>query len=68
MQNKRAVEIVALASEIMQLPNREGFVKRATSPEWRFARFAFIDYPTQMAGFELDDAARSKRRSGNDTG
>lgn len=39
MQTKRSVEDVALASEIMQLPNLEGFVKRATRPEWVRVRF-----------------------------
>jgi hypothetical protein len=34
MQTKREVEDAALASEIMQLPNFEGFVKRATSADW----------------------------------
>jgi hypothetical protein len=34
MQTRRAVEDVALASEIMQLRNREGFLKRATSHKW----------------------------------
>lgn len=34
MQTKRAVEDVALASEITQLQNLEGFVKRATRPVW----------------------------------
>lgn len=39
MQSKRSVEDVALASEIMQLPNLEGFVKRATRSEWVRVRF-----------------------------
>ena len=34
MQSKRSLEDVALASEITQLPNREGFVKTATAPDW----------------------------------
>lgn len=39
MQTKRSVEDVALASEIMQLPNLEGFVKRATRSDWVRVRF-----------------------------
>jgi type IV secretory pathway TraG/TraD family ATPase VirD4 len=41
MQTKRSVEDVALASEIMQLENLEGFVKRATRPEWVRVRFSY---------------------------
>ncbi len=52
MQSKRAVEDVAFASEIMQLPNRDGFVKRATTPEWRRVRFPFVEYPVRLQGFE----------------
>ena len=55
-QSKRVVEDVALASEIMQLPNREGFVKRATAPDWRYVRFPFISYRPNVRGFELNDA------------
>lgn len=39
MQTKRSVEDVALASEIMQLQNLEGFVKRATRSDWVRVRF-----------------------------
>src|SRR3546814_19769340 len=35
MQTRRAVEDVVLPSEIMQLPDREGLVKRAGPPPWR---------------------------------
>lgn len=52
MQNKRMIEDVALASEIMQLPNREGFVKRATNSNWRRVRFSYINYPQRVATFE----------------
>ena len=52
MQSKRAVEDVALPSEIMQLVNREGFVKRATAPEWQRVRFPFVNYPVRVTGFE----------------
>jgi type IV secretory pathway TraG/TraD family ATPase VirD4 len=41
MQTRRSVEDVALASEIMQLGNLEGFVKRATRPGWVRARFRY---------------------------
>jgi len=51
MQSKRAVEDVMLASEIMQLPNREGFVKRATAAEWRRVSFAFVKYSQRFPPF-----------------
>ncbi len=60
-QTKRAVEEVALASEIMQLANREGFVKRASAPEWRRVRFAYIQYPLRTAAFEPSSALRVER-------
>lgn len=41
MQTKRSVEDVALASEVMQLYKMEGFVKRATKPEWVRVRFPY---------------------------
>lgn len=47
-QSKRSVEVVALASEIMQLPNREGYLKRATAPDWRWVRFPFVHYPNRI--------------------
>ena len=52
MQSKRSVEDVALASEIMQLANREGFVKRATAPDWWRVRFPYVGYPERIAAFE----------------
>jgi len=52
MQSRRSVEEVALASEIMQLPNREGFVKRATSPRWFRVRFPYTVHPTRIASNE----------------
>ncbi|MDB5737346.1 MAG: type secretion system protein VirD4 [Sphingomonas bacterium] len=55
MQSKRTVEEVTLASEIMQLPNREGLLKRATAPGWRRVRFAFIGYPERTVAFEYVD-------------
>lgn len=58
MQSKRAVEDVTLASEIMQLPNRAGFVKRATAPEWRQVRFPFVEYPLRVKRFEAEDVTR----------
>lgn len=64
MQSKRALEDVALASEIMQLPNRQGFVKRATASEWRRVHFPFADYPIRVAGFEPNEASAIRRRSG----
>lgn len=52
MQSKRTTEEVTLASEIMQLPNREGFVKRATMPKWNRIRFAYVTYVQQVPPFE----------------
>ncbi len=40
MQTKRSVEDVALASEITQLKNMEGFVKRATCGGWVRVRYS----------------------------
>jgi len=44
MQTRRTVEDVVLPSEIMQLPDREGFVKRAGSPDWMRVRFPYEDF------------------------
>jgi len=44
MQTRRAVEDVVLPSEIMQLPDREGFVKRAGSPGWMRVKFPYEDF------------------------
>ena len=44
LQTKRTVEDAALASEIMQLGNREGFCKRATGPHWTKVRFPYVDH------------------------
>lgn len=44
MQTRRAVEDVALASEITQLRNCEGFVKRGTRARWYRARFHHVTY------------------------
>ena len=53
MQTKRSIEDAALASEIMQLGNREGYLKRATSPRWSRVAFPYVDYPDRAAAFEL---------------
>jgi len=45
MQTRRSVEDVALASEIAQLGNREGYVKLATDPRWVRVRFPYTAYP-----------------------
>lgn len=58
MQSKRVVEDVALASEIMQLSNREGFVKRATAPEWWRVRFPYVAYRERAATFEPSSTSR----------
>ena len=52
MQNKRVVEDVALASEIMQLRNLEGFVKLATTPHWRRVRIPHVEYPQRIERFK----------------
>ena len=52
MQSKRTVEEVTLASEIMQLPNRSGFAKRATTPGWQRVRFPFVVYAERIQPFE----------------
>lgn len=44
MQTRRAIEDVALASEITQLRNCEGFVKRGTRPRWHRVRFHHVSY------------------------
>jgi len=41
-QTRRNIEDVALASEIMQLSNLEGFFKRATGTEWMRVRFPYL--------------------------
>ena len=48
MQTRRTVEDVALASEITQLGNREGFVKRASDPRWVRVRFRYTVYPKRV--------------------
>lgn len=52
MQTKRTVEDAALASEIMQLANREGYVKRATSRHWVRVRFPYAEYHERVRPFE----------------
>jgi hypothetical protein len=51
MQTKRSVEDVALASEIMQLANREGYLKRASDPRWSKVSFPYVDYPELAPSF-----------------
>ena len=51
-QSRRTVEEVALASEIMQLSNREGFVKRATAAEWRRVRFGYVAHHKRIVALE----------------
>ncbi|KRB81078.1 type IV secretion system protein VirD4 [Sphingomonas sp. Root710] len=55
MQTKRTVEDVTLASEIMQLPNREGFMKRATEGQWRKVKIPYTSYSERVTPFELLD-------------
>jgi hypothetical protein len=49
MQTRRSVEEVTLASEIMQLPNRQGFVKLATQSHWVRVQFPFVSYKQRAA-------------------
>ena len=50
-QTKRSVEDVALASEIMQLGNREGYCKRATRPGWSRVSFPYVSYRDRTVPF-----------------
>lgn len=50
-KSKRSVEDAALASEIMQLGNRQGYCKRATNPRWARVRFSFDAYPERVPAF-----------------
>lgn len=52
MQTRRMIEDVALASEIMQLPNREGFLKRATGLDWRRVSFPYSAYTKRVSAFD----------------
>ncbi len=54
MQTKRSIEDAALASEIMQLGNREGFCKRPTSPHWARVRFPYVLYPARIASLNSE--------------
>ena len=58
MQSKRTLEDVTLASEITQLANREGFVKRATAPDWWRVRFPYIAYTERVPAFQASGALR----------
>lgn len=58
MQTKRVVEDVVLASEIMQLAEREGYCKCATRPGWSKVRFPFVCYPVRVPAF-IDGSSRS---------
>lgn len=51
-QTKRSIEDAALASEITQLGNLEGFCKRATNPRWSKVRFSHAKYPERSAAAE----------------
>jgi type IV secretory pathway TraG/TraD family ATPase VirD4 len=52
MQSRRSIEEAMLASEIMQLPNRVGFVKRATAAKWRRVDFPYVTYIVRASAFE----------------
>lgn len=53
MQTKRSIEDAALASEITQLANREGYCKRATKPDWVKVAFPYRSYPVRISPLEL---------------
>jgi type IV secretory pathway TraG/TraD family ATPase VirD4 len=61
MQTHRTVEDAALASEIMQLRNREGFVKRAADAQWMRVRIPYVQRPAQTSSFE--PLVHDRRRS-----
>lgn len=48
-QTRRSIEDAALASEITQLGNLEGYCKRATTPGWSKVRFSHFEYPARVA-------------------
>jgi hypothetical protein len=52
MQTRRTVEDVALATEIMQLGNREGYLKLASRPSWMSVRFPYVAYSPQVPGIQ----------------
>lgn len=55
MQTRRVVEDVALASEIMQLPNLEGFVKRASASAWQRVRLSHAEYLQRVVPLDLSE-------------
>ena len=55
MQTRRTVEDVALASEITQLPNRAGLLKRATGSDWRRVSFPYVAYVERVPPFDPSD-------------
>lgn len=60
MQSKRAVEDVLLASEVTQLANREGLLKRATSPQWRRVRFPFEAFSVRVPALDPNRPVQAK--------
>jgi hypothetical protein len=40
-----------LTSEIMQLPNRQGYVKRATASNWQRTTFGYVEYAPRVERF-----------------
>jgi Type IV secretion-system coupling protein DNA-binding domain len=45
MHLRRRTEKAVLPSQVMQLPDRTGFLKVADRPEWRSVKFAYLDFP-----------------------
>jgi len=62
MQTRRAVEDVALASEITQLRNCEGFVKRGTRARWHRVRFHHVSYEKHAEPLSITVPLRQPRQ------
>lgn len=60
-QSKRLIEEAILSSEITQLPNRHGFVKRATSAKWQRVKFEYSMHARRVSTFiGLDNVKHSQ--------
>jgi hypothetical protein len=43
---QRSIEPAIMASEIEQLPDLQGFLKFASTPDWQYAALTHVEYPT----------------------
>jgi hypothetical protein len=43
---QRSIEPAVMASEIEQLPDLQGFLKFASTPDWQHALLTHVEYPT----------------------